>query len=202
MNATDNEDDTPLLLACKKGMLEMATMLKDAGAAINVANKGGDTPLLAARRRQPGVVKLHVSAGAYVGAKNKVERLIAAGAHGVIIINTEDDLFEAPAADVGYSAAIPVLMIKAKDAAALLASGNSSCLVWGIARNTARNTQGQTLLMRASALGLTSTVAKLLALGADIAAKDKVRGNVLSHNKKNYFILFCFMSFIILYTHT
>jgi ankyrin repeat protein len=54
VNATDNEDDTPLLLACKKGMLEMATMLKDAGAAINVANEGGDTPLLP-RRRQPGV---------------------------------------------------------------------------------------------------------------------------------------------------
>ena len=48
LNATDNQDDTPLLLACKKGMLEMATMFKDAGAAINVANKGGDTPLLAA----------------------------------------------------------------------------------------------------------------------------------------------------------
>jgi ankyrin repeat protein len=40
--------------------------------------------------------------------------------------------------------------------------------------------QGQTLLMRASALGLTRPVAKLLALGADIAAKDAVRGNVLS----------------------
>jgi ankyrin repeat protein len=38
--------------------------------------------------------------------------------------------------------------------------------------------QGQTLLMRASALGLTSTVAKLLALGADIAAKDAVLDNV------------------------
>jgi hypothetical protein len=60
--------------------------------------------------------------------QKKTERLIAAGAHGVIIINTEDDLFEAPPADVGYSAAIPVVMIKAKDATALLASGNSSCL--------------------------------------------------------------------------
>ena len=38
--------------------------------------------------------------------------------------------------------------------------------------------QGQTLLMRASALGLTSTAAKLLALGADIAAKDAVLDNV------------------------
>ena len=60
--------------------------------------------------------------------QKKTERLIAAGAHGVIIINTGDDLFEAPPADVGYSAAIPVVMIKAKDATALLASGNSSCL--------------------------------------------------------------------------
>jgi hypothetical protein len=60
--------------------------------------------------------------------QKQTERLIAAGAHGVIIINTEDNLFEAPPADEGYSAAIPVVMIKAKDAAALLACGNSSCL--------------------------------------------------------------------------
>ena len=72
MNATDNRDDTPLLLACKKGMLEMATMLKDAGAAINVANKGGDTPLLAALAAgNLELVKLLVSAGANVAAKNK-----------------------------------------------------------------------------------------------------------------------------------
>jgi hypothetical protein len=60
--------------------------------------------------------------------QKKTERLIAAGAHGVIIINTEDDLFEASADIQGYSAAIPVVMIKAKDATALFASGNSSCL--------------------------------------------------------------------------
>ena len=40
------------------------------------------------------------------------------------------------------------------------------------ARYESRRERGQTLLMRASALGLTSTAAKLLALGADIAAKD------------------------------
>ena len=44
----------------------------------------------------------------------------------------------------------------------------------------ARDKRGQTLLMRASALGLTSAAAALLALGADVAAKDAVRGNVLS----------------------
>ena len=40
------------------------------------------------------------------------------------------------------------------------------------ARYESRRERGQTLLMRASALGLTSTAAKLLALGADIAAKN------------------------------
>ena len=42
------------------------------------------------------------------------------------------------------------------------------------------NMKGQTLLMHASALGLPGVIAKLLALGANIAAKDAVRGNVLS----------------------
>ena len=41
--------------------------------------------------------------------------------------------------------------------------------------------QGQTLLMRASALGLTSTVAKLLALGADVAAKDANQKDPIDH---------------------
>jgi hypothetical protein len=42
------------------------------------------------------------------------------------------------------------------------------------------NMKGQTLLMHASAHGLPGVIAKLLALGANIAAKDAVRGNVLS----------------------
>ncbi len=72
LNATDNQDDTPLLLACKKGMLEMATMLKDAGAAINVANKRGDTPLLAAvAAGNLELVKLLVRTGANLAARNK-----------------------------------------------------------------------------------------------------------------------------------
>jgi ankyrin repeat protein len=41
--------------------------------------------------------------------------------------------------------------------------------------------KGQTLLMRASALGLTSTVAKLLVLGADVAAKDANQKDPIDH---------------------
>ena len=69
--------------------------------------------------------------------QEKTERLIAAGAAGVIIINSEDELFEAAATYPdgtlsSYSANIPVAMIKAKDAQALLVCGNSSRLrPWG-----------------------------------------------------------------------
>jgi hypothetical protein len=52
------------------------------------------------------------------------------------------------------------------------------------ARYKVRREQGQTLLMRASALGLTSTAAKLLALGADIAAKDADGKGAFDHTKE------------------
>jgi hypothetical protein len=58
------------------------------------------------------------------------------------------------------------------------------------ARYESRREQGQTLLMRASALGLTSTAAKLLALGADIAAKDAVLDNVCFSLFQFFFSLF------------
>ena len=47
-NKPDPHGNTALLLACKAGSLELATMLKDAGADVSVANKRRDTPLLAA----------------------------------------------------------------------------------------------------------------------------------------------------------
>ena len=56
------------------------------------------------------------------------ERLIQVGAAGVIIINTYDFLCDVLTIEEGYSAEIPVVMIQAKDAQALLASRNSSCL--------------------------------------------------------------------------
>jgi len=43
-----------------------------------------------------------------------------------VIVNTDDDLLTATAP--GFSAGIPVVMIRAKDEAALLTAGNSSCL--------------------------------------------------------------------------
>ena len=48
-------------------------------------------------------------------------------------------------------------------------------------KGNAQDKQGQTLLMRAGALGLTSTVAKLLALGADVAVKDQNGKGAFDH---------------------
>ena len=47
-NKPDPHGNTALLLACKAGSLELATMLKDAGAVVSVANNQGETPLLSA----------------------------------------------------------------------------------------------------------------------------------------------------------
>jgi ankyrin repeat protein len=47
-NKPDPHGNTALLLACKAGSLELATMLKDAGADINEANEQDDTALLLA----------------------------------------------------------------------------------------------------------------------------------------------------------
>jgi ankyrin repeat protein len=47
------------------------------------------------------------------------------------------------------------------------------------------NKRGRTLLMVASALGLTRTVAKLLALGADVAAQDEDKKDPIDHAANN-----------------
>jgi len=57
----------------------------------------------------------------------KARRVVAAGARGLVIVNTDDTVF--PAEGEGdYCAGIPVVMIKANDADALLAFDNSSFL--------------------------------------------------------------------------
>lgn len=59
----------------------------------------------------------------------KAQRIAAAGAQGLIIVNTSDGLCEVGVTDVSCAAEIPVVIIRAKDVNALLSIGNSSCLV-------------------------------------------------------------------------
>ena len=63
-----------------------------------------------------------------VSFQEKAERVIRAGAVGLVIVNNQDALFKAGPKDPGYVAEIPVMMIRAKDEAALMAAGTSSCL--------------------------------------------------------------------------
>ena len=48
VNSANKRDDTPLLVACGAGKLELVEMLIAAGAEVNSANRQGNTPLLAA----------------------------------------------------------------------------------------------------------------------------------------------------------
>ena len=48
LNKANSQGDTPLLLACQAGSVELATVLMDAGADVNKANRKGETPLLSA----------------------------------------------------------------------------------------------------------------------------------------------------------
>jgi hypothetical protein len=71
-NKRDPHGDTALLLACKAGLLVMATMLMDAGANVSVANEKDDTALLLACRA--GSLELATrlkDAGADVSVANK-----------------------------------------------------------------------------------------------------------------------------------
>ena len=116
VDATDDEDNTPLLIAIRTRQASMRGLC--------------------------GVVELLLAAGADVATKDKASY-------------TSVEL----AVEQKHEATVEVLL------EAIVAAGMDID-----ARYESR--RGQTLLMRASALGLTSTAAKLLALGADIAAKD------------------------------
>ena len=60
--------------------------------------------------------------------QDKAERVESAGARGLVIVNNTDALLAAGATTKGYCAEIPVVTIRAKDAAALLTAADSSCL--------------------------------------------------------------------------
>jgi len=163
LNATDNQDDTPLLLACKKGMLEMATMLKDAGAAINVANKGGDTPLLAAvAAGNLELVKLLVRAGANLAAKNK-------NGKGVFDHTKEIKDKEKRAAVLALMAEYSVLCA--------VATGKADLVAAAVAKGCTVNEtdqEGNSCLHIAAAQGSNEILRILLHAGAKVSAKNEV----------------------------
>ena len=63
--------DTALMLACRAGLLVLATMLMDAGAHVSVANEQGETPLLASLTSNLELAELLVRRGANVKAQRR-----------------------------------------------------------------------------------------------------------------------------------
>ena len=63
--------DTALMLACRAGLLVLATMLMDAGAHVSVANEQGETPLLGAVTSNLELAELLVRRGANVKAQRR-----------------------------------------------------------------------------------------------------------------------------------
>ena len=74
-----------------------------------------------------GNIALVLRGGGGDGFVGKVKRVAEAGAAGVIVVNTEDELFGMPAVkeNVGFMSDIPVLMIKSGDAARLREQGST-----------------------------------------------------------------------------
>ena len=99
--------------------------------------------------------------------QEKTERVERAGARGLVIVNTGDALMTAWAP--AFSAGIPVVMIRAKDEAALLAAGNSSCLRPYMTEEQERlATQLNELRAAADWRGIVALERKALALALDV----------------------------------
>ena len=97
-------------------------------AVVACAPKNADASITNAEQLRGNMAAVYRGAGRGEEIlQEQTQRLIAAGAVGVVIINDTDELFEARALST-YRAEIPVVIIRARDAKKLLAFGSSSCL--------------------------------------------------------------------------
>jgi ankyrin repeat protein len=153
VDITDKNQDELVLLFVRLGMVSRLSAVLQSGANLKRTDEEGNSCLhIAAAQGSLDILEILLQGGADVAAKNQ------AGNTSVWL-----------AMEHKHEAAVEVLL------QAIIAAGMD------INARAGGGKQGQTLLMRASAHGLTSTVAKLLALGADVAAKDANQKDPIDH---------------------
>ncbi|KAI2648114.1 Ankyrin repeat domain-containing protein 27 [Labeo rohita] len=90
LNKKDQYGNTPLILTCLKGNLEIATILLESGALVNLTNNHGNTGLHeAVRGGHVQLVELLLHRGALVHMRNKRQRTALDCAHETAGKNTE-----------------------------------------------------------------------------------------------------------------
>lgn len=70
INARDKMGNTPLILAIEKGHKEIAKLLIDGGADLNVTNNGSSALILAFEKEMPEIVKMLIAKGVDINVKN------------------------------------------------------------------------------------------------------------------------------------
>jgi ankyrin repeat protein len=167
VNDEDKEGDSPLLLACRSGNLEIAEILVVAGAGVSAANYRGDTPLLAAvGAGKLKLAEMLVSKGADVNDKDSQgnsplllacrsgnleipEILVCAGA-GVSATNYRGDTPLLAAVGAGKVELAEMLVRKGADVNVINGDG-ASALHLGIASDSARSFEMFETLLKAGA---------------------------------------------------
>jgi hypothetical protein len=127
VNDEDAEGDSPLLLACSAGNLEIAEILVVAGAGVSEANYRGDTPLLAA----VGAGKFELAEMLVSKAKADVNVINGAGASALHLVIASNNARSFEMFETLLKAGADVNVVR-RDGASVLAlaivSGNARIL--------------------------------------------------------------------------
>ncbi|MFC1763742.1 ankyrin repeat domain-containing protein [Planctomycetota bacterium] len=172
VNATDEDNRTPLHLAIKSANKVFSELLLGKGANINAKDKDGRTPLhLAVESADEDVVELLVSKGADISAKDKDDR---APLHLAVELADEDvvELLVSKGANInakdkdGRTPLHLAVESADEDVVELLVSKGANI-------NAKDDKSGCTALHHAVRLGKQNVVELLIGKGADINARDK-----------------------------
>ena len=203
VNCTINGSDTPLIVAARKGSVEIVRMLVAKGADVNKKNQEGASPLGLASRGHKDAVEVLIRAGADVNTKDNAgssplafaaslgcKEIVAALVRGGADVNMADNCGVTPiglASQGGHDEIVEMLInaradVNVRDGAGGSPLGFASSaghrnvvlmLVKHGANVNTRNNEGGTPLGFASSHGHAEIAHALVREGADVNSRDK-----------------------------